>query len=124
MSDETKLPLQTFFKMVYFSDIATSLIGVMIWGGFPYTNAIVVEMVNTCLMWLLFKAIVYFIIIFVIKYMSKYTTYAENILLSITVIYSIIVLNNLASLAIKIPFGNIDESFYSSLDANRIDFIP
>ncbi len=123
MSEEKK-GLPEFFTIVYMSDVVTTLVSAMIWGGFPYTNTITVEMVNAAIGWIVFKLIVYLIIIYVYRYYSRYSKYAENILISVTVIYSIFVLNTLSSLTLNIPATNISPEFLEALEQNRMNIIP
>jgi hypothetical protein len=126
MSDAEKkgLKLPEFFTIVYLSDVFTSLLAAMMWGDFPATNIIMVEMVNSVIAWVVFKLMVYLVIILVFKYFSRYSTYAENILMSVTVVYSIMMLNNLSSLTLTMPNSNLSQEFLQAIEQNRVNIIP
>ena len=126
MSDDEKkgLKLPEFFTIVYLSDVFTSLLAAMMWGDFPATNIIMVAMVNSVIAWVVFKLMVYLVIILVFKYFSRYSTYAENILMSVTVVYSIMMLNNLSSLTLTMPNSNLSQEFLQAIEQNRVNIIP
>ena len=123
MSDD-KVTLPGFFTILYFADVFTSLFAAMIWGDFPNTNTYMVAMINSILLWVMFKIIVYLIIITVFKYLNKYSKYSENILTAITIIYGVVLLNNLASVTIQIPICEGCDELYRSIENNRIEIIP
>ena len=96
----------------------------MLWGDFPDTNAYMVAWINSILLWIMFKIVVYLIVMLFFRHMSKYSKYSENILTSITVVYGVVLLNNLASVTMQIPVFDISPDFYSSIEANHIEIIP
>ncbi len=120
MTDE----LPRFFTIVYLADVVTTLAAATMWGGFPYSNMVVLELLNSVLMWVVLKIIVYAIIIFTYRYLSRYGKYAENILLSVTVVYAILTLNHLSSLTVVIPGSDISPEFLQALEQNKIEYIP
>ncbi len=125
MKDENgKYTLPSFFSLIYFADVGTSLLAIMMWGDFPNGNIYMVSMINSVLYWLLFKVTVYLIIIGVFFYMRRFSTYAENILTSVTVIYAILILNHLSSITMQIPVFNISPELYRSIEAAQYDIIP
>ena len=124
MNGKDKVSLPGFFTILYFADVFTSLIAVMFWGDFPHTSIYMVALVNSVLLWIMFKILVYLIVIFVFKKLIQYSQYAENILIAVTVIYGILLLNNLASVTMQAPVFNICPEFYRSIELNRIDVIP
>ena len=126
LNDENKdkITLPTLFTVLYFADVLTSLFAAMVWGNFPHTNTYMVALVNSILMWILFKTIVYIIIMFVYTRLSRYSRYAENILTSITVVYGILLLNSLATTTMLMPAFDICPEFYQSIESNRITLIP
>jgi uncharacterized membrane protein YwaF len=124
MNDEDKVSLPGFFTILYFADVFTSLFAAMVWGDFPNTGAYISAWINSILLWIMFKIVVYLIIILFIKYALKYSKYAENILIAITVIYGIILLNTLLNVTIQTPVFNITPELYRSLNATKLEIIP
>lgn len=125
MKDENgNYTLPGFFTIIYFADVGTSLLAIIMWGDFPDGNIYMISLINSALYWILFKVIVYFIIMCVFLYMRKFSTYAENILTAVTVIYAILMLNHLSSITMQFPVFNISPEFYRSIDAAQYNIIP
>ena len=84
------------FTTLYFADIVTTCISLYIWsdGNLKEVNPFMVEITNTLLTFVIFKLILYLVIIASFKYIGKYSPYADKIFTVITIVYAIIAVNN------------------------------
>jgi uncharacterized membrane protein YwaF len=112
------------FTILYFADVFTSLFAAILWGDFPDTNMYMISLVNSILYWVIFKTVCYLLILIVFRWIERHSSVSDNILISVTVIYAIVIMNNLASVTMQFPVFNITPEFYSSIEAGRIEMIP
>lgn len=94
-----KLPF--FFSLLFVSDILVTLLGIMMWGGFPYTNDITIEMANSGIGWIILKTVMYLTMIYTYKYSHRHAHKIETIFVIITVAYGISVLISLHGLTVE-----------------------
>lgn len=114
------------FTILYFGDVATSFVALLIWSDWDisYTSPLMVGFVNSILAWIMFKVLAYLLIIGVMSYIRKRSPLAENIMISITVIYAIVAINHLAGLTMVYPVSHIDPAFYAAIEAGQLEIIP
>lgn len=118
--------LPELFTFIYFGDVATSLVALLIWSDWDinYTNPLLTGFINNILLWIMFKVLSYMLIVGVMGYIQRKSPLAENIMISITVIYAIFAINHLASLTMVYPMSHIDPSFYQAIEAGKLEIIP
>ena len=95
-------------KLLFFSDVFSLLIGIMMFSGFPNTNFLIIDIINIMILWGLVKTISYFILIHSYKYF-KYIALPIIILSSFYTIYI------LSSIIIFVPTSSIPPEFYQEV---------
>lgn len=100
-----------YLTMVYCSDIATTILTIMVWGDFPNTNPYTVAIVNTAILWALFKTLVYIAVVIGYNVAGDHMRVVENIAMVVTLIFCISVFYNLSRVHSVIPQNNISADF-------------
>ena len=112
MDDRRKVGLFQLFTVLYFADVITTLFALFFWVDFNLreVNPMMVGVSNSIIYWIIFKTVIYACILAAYKYLSNYSKYAEDILITLTIVYALVVLNNIAW--ITSGFFHVDPSVY------------
>ena len=122
MTDDDKIKeIPKIFSVLYFADVATTSVSLFIWSDFdlkmenPYFSGFI----NSILVWIILKILIYLVIIYGYDYFSRYSSYADTVMIAIVVTYAMILLNDIAFITVKIPTFAISPELYQSLEAQR-----
>lgn len=119
--DLLKNNLLKIFSVVYFSDVIILLINYFI-SNYKIINDIYIF--NSIAIYTMFKFLVFLGVVLLYVYISKFSEYSENILTSITIIYGVILMNDVSNLFFTLPLFNNSMEFYRLLEYGRIEVIP
>jgi purine-cytosine permease-like protein len=122
VTDDDKIKeIPKIFSALYFADVATTLVSLFMWSDFDLkmNNPYFSGFINSILVWIILKILIYLVIIYGYSYFSKYSSYADTVMIAIVVTYAMILLNDIAFITVKIPTFTISPELYQSLEAQR-----
>lgn len=100
-----------FLHVVFFADMATVMLSVMVWGDFPNTNPATVALVNSAITWMVVKASVYLVVLIAYSTCEKYRNTIENISAVLVILYAIFVFYDLSQMEIGVPATGVPVVF-------------
>ena len=119
--DILKNNLLKIFSIVYFSDVIVLLLNYFI-TNYKMINDFYIF--NSIAIYTMFKFLVFLGVILLYIYISKFSEYSENILTSVTIIYGVILMNDVSNLFFTLPLFNNSIAFYKVLEYGRFEVIP
>jgi len=115
--------INRWLLVVYLSDMGSLLALIMIVGDFPNTNYFYVDIINNCILWALFKTLVYGGIVFSYKYINRYSNKVENIMMILCIVFALFTFYNLHEIQYISHSGSIDPNFYRSFSSFNTSFV-
>jgi len=100
-----------FLLIVFFADMATVMLSIMVWGDFPDTNPATVALVNTAITWMAIKASVYLAVLVAYNVCEKHRNTIENISAILIILYAVFVFYNLSQMEIGVPVAGVPVVF-------------
>jgi len=119
--DILKNNLLKIFSIVYFSDVIVLLLNYFI-TNYKMINDLYIF--NSIAIYTMFKFLVFLGVVLLYIYISKFSEYSENILTSVTIIYGVILMNDVSNLFFTLPLFNNSKAFYKVLEYGRLEVIP
>jgi len=119
--DILKNNLLKIFSIVYFSDVIVLLLNYFI-TNYKMINDLYIF--NSIAIYTMFKFLVFLGVVLLYIYISKFSEYSENILTSVTIIYGVILMNDISNLFFTLPLFSNSTDFYKVLENGRFEVIP